>query len=175
MTTWYGMSQDRASAVFRSFDPSSFMVYFVAEDDPENRTPDDLNELAVQMRDAFDDDRRIVAVVSGGASHLRSFRDGLDESVFEAVVMVAPINALKSLGVEVLDEHWQEGDPQVFMDEVLGDGVGVRRGARVRTIHDGTRGVVSRRLGARFARVVLVGTTRPITVPVWAITLHGED
>lgn len=168
MTAWYGVSQDRSRNVFGSFDPSKFMVYFVDEDDPEGRSPEDLNALAVKLRDAFRDDRAIAAVVQGSRAWCQRVRDELDEGLFEIVVFVGPINMLKGLRVRVLDEHWGPGQPQVSMDEVFRSRASLRRGSRVATIFDGTRGVLSWRRGT-FARVILEGQSREIVVPIWAV------
>lgn len=94
------------------------MVYFVDEDDPEERSPEALNVHAVQMRDAFDDDRRIVAVVKGSIDFLTEARRTLS-SLFEAVVMTGHVNVLRKLDVKILDEAWREGDAQMIFDDVM--------------------------------------------------------
>lgn len=118
MTRWYGMCNDTARAVFGSFDPSAFMVYFCDEDDPERRTVQDLNALAVKYRDAFDDTRRIVAVIKGSVQHGLKVRRGLSP-VFEAAVFAAPLEVLRRLNVKVLDEGWTEEQPQLLFDEIM--------------------------------------------------------
>lgn len=97
------------------------MVYFVDESDPEERTPEMLNAHAVRMRDAFHDDRRIVAVVKGTIEFARKARRVLDPQVFEAVVITGPLPHLQTLDVKVLDCDWQQGARQLSMDEVMNE------------------------------------------------------
>lgn len=118
MTRWYGISQDVASNVFKSFDPSKFMVYFVDEDDPEERSPEALNLHAAHMRDAFNDDRRIVAVVKGSMEFSALARRTLAD-LFEAVVIAGNLNVLRQLDVKIVDEGWKEGDAQMIFDDIM--------------------------------------------------------
>lgn len=168
-TKWYGVAHSSGIQAFKAFDPSRFMVYYAADDDPEARTPEDLNHLADQMRRAFRDTRRIAAIVRGNASHARAFRAGLDEDLFSVAVIVGPLNLLKQLDVEILDADWQEGDEQISMDQLTAS---VREGVRVRTLH-GARGVVTARRGA-FAHVLLEGAPGAVAVSLWAVRPEEE-
>lgn len=117
-TRRYGIAHDRASAVFRSLDPSRFMVYFITEDDPEHRTVEQLNGLSLQLKNAFSDDRRIVGVLSGSYAYCRNYLDNLSD-LFEAVFVAGPKELLERLDVEILDIGWDEGDPQLSLDAVM--------------------------------------------------------
>lgn len=94
------------------------MVYLVDEDDPEERSPEELNAHAIKMRDSFNDQRRIVAVVKGSHSFLRHARATLSET-FEAVVLTGDAEVLDTLDVDVLDSSWSPGQVQVSLDEVM--------------------------------------------------------
>lgn len=167
VTALYGISKDKASQVFRSFDPSQFMVYFIDEGDPENRSIEELNELAAKTREVFNDTRRIVGVVKGSPAFCRTVRDGV-EDFFEALVFVGNERMLQNLGADVLDDAWKQGDEALSMDEVLGVTASLRSGDEVLTIHNGTRGIVIRRQG-KFAHVELDGVDRALLVPLWAV------
>lgn len=118
MTRWYGMCNDRASAAFKSFDPSRFMVYFIDEGDPESRTAEELNAWAERARRTFDDDRQIVAVMQGSFEYCDRYLKSLDP-MFEAVVVTGPKPMLERLGLKLLDGDWKPGDRQIQMDEVM--------------------------------------------------------
>lgn len=118
MTRWYGMCNDKASAAYKSFDPSRFMVYFIDEDDPEARTVEELNAWAERARRTFDDDRRIVAVMQGSVEYCEKYLKSL-EPMFEAVVVAGSKPMLERLGLKILDSDWQPGDKQIQMDDVM--------------------------------------------------------
>lgn len=118
MSRWYGVCNATAREVFGSFDPSVFMVYFCDENDPENRTVEQLNALSIRYRDAFRDSRRLAAVIKGSAPYCFTIRRKLMPH-FEVAVFAAPLSLLHRLNVKVLDAEWEEGQPQLILDDVM--------------------------------------------------------